>query len=41
MVNGWSWGLTGNGVITSVSWTPLGTVSIMRAKRSAQVDAKC
>jgi hypothetical protein len=33
-------GFTGRGVITSVSCTPLGTVSIMRAYKSAHVEAK-
>jgi hypothetical protein len=33
-------GFTGRGVITSVSSTPLGTVSSMRANKSAHVDAK-
>jgi hypothetical protein len=33
-------GLTGSGEMTSVSCTSLGTVSIMRANKSAHVDAK-
>jgi hypothetical protein len=34
------YGFAGNGVISSVSLTPAGTVLIMRARREEQVEAK-